>query len=230
MCAKDGSNQRQIVMFEEPGQHAVGSPKWSPDGRWIAFDADLPGKTKAIYLLDVLGGKPKRLTTTTGSADSVPSWSRDGRSIYYSGYRGGRNNIWKLPVDGGPPVQITHDGGFESYESSDGKFLYHTRVGKHGIWRTSLPAGKDEAVAGLETFTGRCWEGSAKGIYFVSPSKSTTLQFFNFSNQQITRIRELPVAPARTYRGLSVSPDGRSMLYLQLDPALTNVMVVSNFR
>jgi serine/threonine protein kinase len=230
MCASDGSNQRQLIMFEEPGEHAVGSPTWSPNGRWIAFDADLPGKTKGIYLLDVLGGKPKRLTSATGSEDSVPAWSSDGRSIYCSSYRGGQHNIWRVPLEGRPPVQITHDGGFESYESPDGKFLYYTRGGKPGICRMALPDGKGAAVAGLETVAGRCWEGSAKGIYFVSTtSKSTILQFFNFANQQVTRIRELPVVPTGTYRGLSVNPDGRTMLYLQRDPPRTNVMVVSNF-
>ncbi len=229
MCASDGSNQRQINMFEEPGEHAVGSPAWSPDGRWIAFDADLPGKAKAIYLLDILGGKPRRLTSAAGSEDSVPSWSRDGRWIYCSSYRGSRHDIWKLPIGGGPPVQVTHDGGFESYESPDGKYLYYSRIGKPGIWRMALPDGPGAAVAGLETVARRNWEGSAKGIYFVSSAKPARLEFFNFSNQQVTRIRELAAAPNSIYRGLSVSPDGRTLLYLQRDQARTNVMVVSNF-
>jgi dipeptidyl aminopeptidase/acylaminoacyl peptidase len=93
----------------------------------------------------------------------------------------------------------------------------------------ALPDGPGAAVAGLETVARRNWEGSAKGIYFVSSAKPARLEFFNFSNQQVTRIRELAAAPNSIYRGLSVSPDGRTLLYLQRDQARTNVMVVSNF-
>ena len=129
----------------------------------------------------------------------------------------------------GTPVQVTHDGGLESYESSAGKFLYYTRIGKPGIRRMALPDGQGAAVAGLETVARRNWEGSAKGIYFVPSFKPARLEFFNFSNQHVTRIRELAAAPNSVYRGLYVNPDGRTMLYLQRDPAKTNVMVVSNF-
>jgi hypothetical protein len=92
----------------------------------------------------------------------------------------------------------------------------------------ALPDGKETPVAGLETLTGRLWEGSSQGIYFVW-SKSTTLRFLNFSKQQVTRISELPTVRAGPYRGLSVNPDGRTMLYLQLDPGRTNIMVVNKF-
>jgi Tol biopolymer transport system component len=228
MCARDGSKQRQIATFGESGAHNAGSPSWSPNGRWIAFDAGLPGKTNGVYLLDVLGGEPKRLTKS-GTQDGVPSWSSDGKWIYYSSNPAGRRDIWKLPFGGGTPVQVTHDDGFESYESPDGKFLYYTKRGSPGIWRMALPDGKPEVVAGLEAFSGRYWEGSSKGIYFVASSKAHSLEFFRFSDQRVTRIRELPEPWTHIYRGLSVSPDDRNVLYVQRDPGRMNIMVVNNF-
>jgi len=40
-----------------------------------------------------------------------PSFSRDGRWIYFASFRTGRYEVWKVPVTGGDPIQITHTGG-----------------------------------------------------------------------------------------------------------------------
>ena len=229
ICASDGSNQRQVASFPDPNAYAIGSPSWSPDGRWIAFDGGLTGTKSGIYLLDVLGGKHKRLTPSE-TEDSLPSWSHDGRSIFYSSHIGGRQNIWKISISGGAPVQVTRDGGFESYASVDGQALYFTKVDRPGIWRIPLPEGEEELVPGLEKMRGRDWEGSSKGIYFVAPSRPLALEFFDFSSHRLTRVRQIPVPSPDVYRGLSVAPDERSIIYLQSEAGRSNVMVANNFR
>src|SRR2546428_303890 len=83
----------------------AGPPRGSPDGRQIAFDGGPEGHL-AIYGPLSEGGQPRRLTAE-GSDDKVPSWSRDGRWIYFASNRSGTNQVWKMPAEGGQAVQVT---------------------------------------------------------------------------------------------------------------------------
>jgi Tol biopolymer transport system component len=79
-------------------------PKWSPDGRLIAFCAD--------YELRVVApdGVGERVVVGAGTGalePSYPIWSRDSRTIYYRTYDpGGRSAIWAVGLDGAPPRQL----------------------------------------------------------------------------------------------------------------------------
>jgi hypothetical protein len=69
-----------------------------------------------------------------------------------------------------------------------------------------------------------------QGIYFISGSDSaagSSIQFFNFATGKIRPIAttERPVS-----LGLTVSPDGRSILYSQVDQGGSDLMLVENFR
>jgi Tol biopolymer transport system component len=61
---------------------ASGTPRWSPDGRRIVFDS-LDAGNSDIYVTEVDGGIVRRLTLEP-SSDNVGTFSRDGRSIYFS--------------------------------------------------------------------------------------------------------------------------------------------------
>lgn len=228
ICAKDGSNLRKFTSFEEGHGWAAGSPNWSPDGKWIAFDAGSGGEPSSIFVLDSAGGKLRRLTAS-GFTDAVPSWSPDGRWIYFCSERGGRQDIWKVPASGGAAAQVTHNTGFECTFSPDGQILYYTKPHSAGMWRLSLASGDDRPVPGLEDISSRSWQGTSKGIYFVVAGSPAVLRFFNFANQKTHLIRTLPAQPNITYRGLSVSPDGQSILYAQKEDGRANVMLVKNF-
>jgi Tol biopolymer transport system component len=231
VCSEDGSNPRKVAFLEDGHGWAAGSPSWSPDGRWIAFDGNNGVESRKIYLLDVLGGKPRRLTGPGPSTDSVPAWSPDGRWVYYSSDHGGLRNIWKVPAAGGASIQVTNHTGFECTSSPDGQYLYYTRYdGTHGIWRLSLASGDERFLPGLESVGTRCWEGSSRGIYFILGGNPAVLNFFDFTTQKIRLIRTMPVQPIDIYRGLSVAPDGRNVLYAQKEEPRSNVMLVKNFR
>ena len=60
----------------------VGSPRWSPDGTQIAFDARVEGNPD-IWVVSSQGGAPRRLTSESAE-DVVPDWSPDGNWVYFT--------------------------------------------------------------------------------------------------------------------------------------------------
>jgi Tol biopolymer transport system component len=74
----DGSDPAQHTFFT--GQS--GTPHWSYDGRFIAFDYR-PADHGEIYLVEVSRSPPHILHTVPGADNTVPSWSHDGKWLYF---------------------------------------------------------------------------------------------------------------------------------------------------
>ena len=233
VCESDGSKPR---LLHSCGPYVTGTPRWSPDGRWIAFDsrscAHGADGNPDIYLISADGRQPIRLTTDQAE-DVAPSWSRDGRWIYFGSNRGGSMQIWKMPAAGGQPVQVTEQGGFEGFESLDGKSLYYTK-GRAipGLWRAPTTGGKEEFVTGHhQAGLWRYWRVTEQGIYFATATPAgAMLEFYSFANKQVSEVTRLSRGAERYLPGLAVSPDGRSLLYCQMDRSGSDIMMVENFR
>lgn len=92
----------------------LSDPQVSPDGSQLLFSersTDLAANkgVMSVRLLS-LGANPAAPSVLVG-ADSraeQPRWSADGRAVYVISNRGGSDQVWRLPVAGGPPVQATH--------------------------------------------------------------------------------------------------------------------------
>ena len=229
ICDSDGSNCLQLTSFEGP--HTC-TPRWSPDGQRIAFDSRPEGHSD-IYVIDHEYRVPRRLTTAT-SDDVVPSWSNDGRWIYFSSNRTGRRQVWKAPAEGGPAVQVTQNGGFAAFESPDGQFVYYAKFTEPGIWRVPVEGGEETLVLDLlqPGFWGY-WAVVEEGIYFLNAEAKPrpAIEFFRFADGKTLRIAPLEKRPALWPPGLAVSPDGRYILYVQIDQVTTSdIMLVENFR
>ena len=74
----DGSQRLQLTF---PPMH-VGLPRWSPDGKQIAFGADVPGGGSKNYLVSTDGGPPQELPST-GKNVGDANWSPDGKSLVF---------------------------------------------------------------------------------------------------------------------------------------------------
>jgi Tol biopolymer transport system component len=87
------------------------------------------------------GGQPRNLTSHPAN-DHVPSFSRDGRWVYFGSTRTGQFHIWKVPVSGGDAVQVSSHAGFRAVESTDGRDLYFSdNPGEPAtLWRMPTPA------------------------------------------------------------------------------------------
>jgi Tol biopolymer transport system component len=207
----------------------IGAPRWSSDSRKIAFDLRVGGNSD-IYVISADGGQPRRLTVEP-SEDMVPSWSQDGRWIYFGSNRSGSLQIWKMPAEGGQLTQVTSQGGFEGLESPDGKFFYYAKGRRlPGIWRIPVEGGAETPVLDHhQAGFWRVWTVTEQGIYFATaenPSRPL-IEFFSFATGQVTQIAALEKP---FYLGLSVSPDGRWLIYSQLDQSGSDIMLMENFR
>jgi Tol biopolymer transport system component len=79
----DGSRQRPLPM-SNPGFDV--EPRWSPDGKWIAFDRlRIRGDefSQAAFIVKARGGRARRLTPWPENAEH-PTWSPDSRWIIYN--------------------------------------------------------------------------------------------------------------------------------------------------
>ncbi|MEO8362015.1 MAG: hypothetical protein ABI672_18440 [Vicinamibacteria bacterium] len=75
---RGGGVARRLTSFQ--GQSV--NPRFSPDGKWIAFSAEYAGNMD-VYVMPAEGGEPKRLTWHPG-ADTVQGWTADGASIVFA--------------------------------------------------------------------------------------------------------------------------------------------------
>jgi len=232
VCEADGSNPVPLTRFGDSSRDDPGSPRWSPDGRYVAFDLFAEGQ-RDIAVVSAEGGRVRRLTREA-SQECIPSWSTDGRWVYFTSDRSGSYQIWKVPAQGGEALPVTKGGGYDSLESPDGKFLYYTK-GREvpGIWRVPVGGGQETLVldhhrAGYW----RAWDVVAEGIYFATaevPSRPV-IEFFSFATGRVTQIAQLEKPIFTTMAGLTVSPDQRWLVYVQIDQSGSDLMLVENFQ
>jgi Tol biopolymer transport system component len=226
-CDRDGHDAMRITNFHGP---LTGSPRWSPDSQELAFDTRPQGHAD-IYTVRADGGQPRRLTQDS-SSHVVPSWSTDGRSVYYASNQAGRWQVWRQPVAGGSAVQVTKGGGFAPFESADGKYVYYAKdPAAPGIWRTPVQGGTEAAaLATLPAAMWGNWALTAGGIFFLDSTSHATIRYFDLAMGQTRPIAAMPRRPSVGDSGLAVSPDGRWVLYSQLDLQGSVIMLMENFR
>jgi Tol biopolymer transport system component len=234
---RDGANLRPLmpVVAQEAwtrGAQEGNIGSWSRDGS-LVLDLVL-GTNSDIYVTDSSGTQPRRLTSEP-SLDAVPSWSPDGRWIYFASDRSGSSQLWRMPARGGQATQMTFHGGFEPHPSLDGRFVYYLadfpgasrpnvlkRVSSHGGEESAL-------VEGVSPFY---WSVTHHGIYFLTLEQSRDyVDRYDPATGQRTRIGLLPFQPARGFCGfMSVSQDARFLVANHVDRYETNLGLIDGIR
>jgi Tol biopolymer transport system component len=182
----------------DPGMAFDSQPKFSPDGKWVAFISDREG-SENIWIMHPDGSGVKQVSKDPNSEFVSPSWSADGNYIFVSkaGFGIGSNEIWMYHVNGGSGVQITKSkptpttkradrpNAMGAVASPDGKYLYYaTKLGslnynaQFPMWhiaRRDMKTGdEDEIISQAESAFRPVLSPDGKVIVYVTRYETET--------------------------------------------------------
>jgi len=114
-----------------------GFPKFSPDGKWIAFMGSYDG-TQDVYLMPAEGGTPKRMTYFPSSAIPL-TWTPDSKSIIFMSSFGQNPisrdaKLYRVAIDGSMPEPLPVDRGVNCSFSADGRQMLYVRRGNESYY------------------------------------------------------------------------------------------------
>jgi Tol biopolymer transport system component/serine/threonine protein kinase len=227
VASADGANPRRLTSLP-----ITSGPRWSPDGRSIAFGAFAPGQARPdIWIVDVGGGTPKRLTVDP-SYETILSWAADGTSLYFISDRGGAFEVWTMAIRGGVATQVTKGGGLRAQESADGRFLYYANDVPE-VWRRPLrPPSAESLIITFPKGTnwGGDWIAGARGLYYISehPPGPAGIDYLPFGadHQRAIRLVSFTAPAGSGVSSFAVSPDESWLVWAQDDYRNTDIMMV----
>jgi Tol biopolymer transport system component/tRNA A-37 threonylcarbamoyl transferase component Bud32 len=220
-------------LFNKEGGTA-GSPAWSPDGRWIAFDARVTNAAADVWIMPASGGEPSLLVGDPAE-DITPCFDPTSQWVYFTSSRSGLLQLHRVPIAGGPATQVTQGGGFTCQFSHDGRYLYYLKTRAGGeIWRIDLTTNREEAVA--PEMKSRNWKVLRDGIYLLDSQTNAQLgtaarvadaRFYRFATKKIEDLG-FRTPKAATFIGIDLSADAKWVYYSQVDSSTSELRLVEN--
>jgi Tol biopolymer transport system component len=229
MADADGANPVRLTAFDGP---LTGAPVWCRDGRRIAFDSRATG-TSAIYVMDVEERLPRRVATTRENI-ALPAWSEDCRWLFASN---GRQALYRIPSSGGPAELFTQQRSYYAAVAGDRVIFNVAQPTGVQLWSKSVAGGEEAPLAGMPRLAyADSWIAARTGIYYVTSMDGTaangspTLSFYDFETGKARDLMSLQQAPtALGGLGISVSSDGRSLLYTSTGDVQSDIMLLSRY-
>jgi Tol biopolymer transport system component/predicted Ser/Thr protein kinase len=198
-----GHNPQQITSENSEAVDHV-EPAWSPDGKNIAFQ----NIERTKFSIKTVNVATRTVTAVTDGRfqDLNPVWSHSGKQIYFSSYRGGGLNIWRVEVSPnrapvGVPQQVTMGSGQDvqlAMSPSGGQLAFAILRQNADLWclpvspQTGLATGDpEEVVASTREDSRGAWSPDATQIAFNSDRNGDMNLYLyslqDHSYQQITK-------------------------------------------
>jgi Tol biopolymer transport system component len=231
----DADGTHLVQLSDDKNSPAV-YPRWSPDSQKLAFDSMHSGQPE-MFIVDIAERLARRVVSNL-SYMSTPSWSHDGKWLYFRSRTNGTadERIFRCPVSGGDAVALSAAPSDQPWESADGKTLYFVNLGAKvmrsypvvSVHMASLHTpGTESVLRGMPAVLDpSLWTVVPGGIYFVPRDAPKSVRYFDFATKRVHQIFEV----GKDFDdSLSVSPDGRWLLYTQADEDNADIMLVENF-
>jgi tricorn protease len=199
-------------------------PKFSPDGKWIAFSGQYDGGLD-VYIIPTTGGAPKRLTYEP-VADFVEGWTNDGSKVAYTSGYGSHttrmDRLWYVGTDASLPertdlaevsdLSFSPDGTKIAYNRAESHIFNWRRYrggtqGKISFWDFKTKS-YSELPTGTEQNYFPMWIGDH--VYYISDKNQNTLNLYKHNvaskkTEQITKFDDADIRWPET--------DGKSIVF-----------------
>jgi len=224
VSATDGANAVQV----STGVNRPSVPRWAPDGRRLIFNDAI---SKQIYIAEDEGARWK--VSRFNGHGVHPVFSPNGEWVYTAADQ----SVMRYPAAGGDAVAVVPTRALSLGISPDGEYLYFVRgPADTTLSRSRIGSGRVEPIVeGLVPYCTSCWSLTRNGIYYLGSGGKSASQQSVFYLDFTTRAKRLiadypePILPIGI-GPFSLSPDGKSLLTVRLDPSNSDLLRVDNFR
>ena len=208
----DGANKRNLTRHDGEKVSDL-DPRWSPDGRRIAFARD-KGGSRQIWVMDADGSNASQLTSGPGR-NRFPSWTDNGRSIVFESSLGTNSEIYSVAVDGTGLTNLTNDPAADISPST-------APNGRKIVFTSERDGNGHLYVRDDDGTVTRITNGSGYDFFAAWSSRSNDIVFSRVSGTEVdlylvhsdgTGERPLTSTPGVSEYFPAFSPDGREVVY-----------------
>jgi serine/threonine protein kinase/Tol biopolymer transport system component len=201
----------------------------SRDGRYVAFDI-LKGGDVNLWVADSNGSNLRQLTH--GNADERETFSPDGRWIFFQRWTEGKTHLFKIPFDGGEPVQVSDlQMGFPSFSHRGDRILVRYYDDKSSQWKVGIISAADGKL--LQTADISL---ASQGFPLFSPDDKSLI--YGETHNSISNLWKKPVSggegtqfthfPSEQLINAVMTPDGK--LVMARGHVQSDAILIRNFR
>jgi dipeptidyl aminopeptidase/acylaminoacyl peptidase len=214
--------EKNVLLTEEGNVH---EPRWSPDGRWIAYAAHrdtIPHDSSRTYLIEVENpGTPREIGW------GLPSQWLDDRTLLTQNASG----TWTCSIDGSPSKRFFRDSTY-AIPVLRGTYILYTDVipsRKAGVWIEQVsgsgksPAEPRQLITSLSSYQ---YDPAGGCVYYMSPQNSLHRVRIPEGKDEVVQ-GNFPNLRRET--SFSLSPDGKSLTYLD-SRTIGKMVMIDDFR
>jgi serine/threonine protein kinase/Tol biopolymer transport system component len=207
----DGSRRLQLSY---PPLYAL-APRWSPDGKQIAFYALSPGQNAKLYTVSIDGGTPREIIPEDLQAQFDPNWSPDGTRIVFGGASSDRNTIIRI-LDVRTHQISTLPGSNDLFSprwSPDGRYVVAMPFDSHSLMLFDFAAQRWEEIAKV-TAGFPNWSKTGDYVYFLHEEDQPSVMRVRIRDRKLERVADLKNFRQTGYYSiwLGLAPDDSPLL------------------
>jgi Tol biopolymer transport system component len=113
---------RATQLWSSPGTRVIAGPALARDGRHVAFSTKREDGPRMLWVVNSDGTDARALATSL-QLQGAPAWAPDGQGLAVGALVDGVPNLFKVPIDGGPPVRLVREHSSDPAWSLDGDIV-----------------------------------------------------------------------------------------------------------